>query len=54
LFAWGGSGGDKLAHKMSDDGKMVNFTFTPGLTRDFRPHVRLFAIPKDAAFKVGK
>jgi hypothetical protein len=52
LFAWGGSGGDKLAAKTSDDGKSVNFNYTPGLTRDFRRHVHLFAIPKDADFKV--
>lgn len=54
LFAWGGSGGDKLTGKLSDDGKSVVFTYTGGLTRDFRRHVHLFAIPKGADYKVGK
>ena len=52
LFAWGGSGGDKLTSKISDDGKTVTFGYTPGLTRDFRRHVHLFAIPKNADFKI--
>lgn len=52
LFAWGGSGGDKLSAKMSDDGKTALFTYTAGLTRDFRRHVHLFAIPKAAEFKL--
>jgi hypothetical protein len=52
IFAWGGSGGDKISPKVSDDGKLVTFSYTPGLTRDFRQHVRVFAIPKTAEFKV--
>jgi hypothetical protein len=52
LFAWGGSGGDKLSSKLSLDGKTVTFGYTPGLTRDFRRHVHLFAIPKNAEFKI--
>ena len=52
LFAWGGSGGDKLSAKISEDGKLVTFGYTPGLTRDFRRHVYLYAIPKTAEFKV--
>lgn len=52
LFAWGGSGGDKLKANPSDDGKSVTFSYTPGLTRDFRRHVHLFAIPKGADFKI--
>jgi len=52
LFAWGGSGGDKLSAKMSEDGKTATFTYSPGLTRDFRRHVHLFAVPKAAEFKI--
>jgi hypothetical protein len=52
LFAWGGSGGDKLTAKLSDDGKTVVFTYKAGLTRDFRRHVHLFAMPKNAEFKL--
>ena len=52
LFAWAGSGQDKVAATISDDGKLVAFRHIPGLTRDLRQHVRLFAIPKGAQFKV--
>ena len=52
LFAWGGSGGDKLTPKLSDEGKTAVFTFKAGLTRDFRRHVHLFALPKNAEFKL--
>lgn len=52
LFAWGGSGGDKLSAKLSDDGKLVTFNYQGGLTRDFRRHVHLFAIPKNAEIKI--
>src|SRR5262249_17449550 len=50
LFTWGGSGGDKLAFDVKE--KKVVFAFTPGLTRDFRLHTRLFAIPKDYTHEV--
>jgi hypothetical protein len=52
VFAWSGSGGDKVTPGGND--KEVKFTFVPGLTRDFRPHVHLFAIPKDAKLTVLK
>jgi hypothetical protein len=54
LFAWGGSGGDRLGFTVSKDGKTVTFTRTQGLTDDLRYHVKLFAIPKGAKYKVGK
>ena len=53
LFAWGGSGGDKLEGKLSDDGKIATFTYNGGLTRDFRRHVHLYVLPKDAAVEFG-
>ncbi len=52
LFAWAGSGGDKLSAALKD--KTVTFTHTPGLTRDLRAHAHLFAVPKDAEVKVEK
>ncbi len=52
LFYWGGSGGDKLSAALKD--KAATFTLTPGLTRDLRPHIHLFAVPKDAEVKVEK
>lgn len=52
LFAWGGSGGDKLTARITDDGKTAVFTYKGGLTRDFRRHVHLFVLPKNADFKL--
>jgi hypothetical protein len=49
LFWWGGSGGDKIAADAKTAG---TFNLTRGLTRDFRMHVHLFAVPKDADVKV--
>ena len=53
-FAWSGSGQDKLAFAAGTDkkGPDVIVTYTPGRTRDVRMHKMLFALPKDAKFKV--
>jgi hypothetical protein len=53
-FAWSGSGKDQITYQVAD-GKgapEVAFTYTRGLTRDFRPHRKLFAVPKAATHKV--
>ena len=50
LFAWSGSGLDKLTPEARKE-ELV-FKYIPGLTRDLRQHVRLFAIPKRAKWKV--
>lgn len=54
VFAWGGSGGDKLATdlKTADKKQTAVFTLTRGLTRDFRQHFHLYVVPKDAEVKV--
>jgi hypothetical protein len=49
FFAWAGSGQDRVT---PDETAPGTFTHTRGLTRDLRRHVRLFAVPKDAAVKV--
>ncbi|AWM40741.1 hypothetical protein GobsT_07210 [Gemmata obscuriglobus] len=53
VFAWAGSGQDKIAvTDETKDGKTVlTLTYTPGLTRDLRQHVKLFAVPKGAEIK---
>ena len=53
VFAWSGSGQDKLAvtGETKDGKSIVTPTFTPGRTRDLRPHVKLFVVPKDADVK---
>jgi hypothetical protein len=53
LFAWGGSGQDKLSFATREGKNEVVFVYTRGFTRDLRPHVHLFVLPKDATFKVG-
>lgn len=49
FFAWSGSGGDKIAPDAKTAG---TFAYTAGLTRDLRPHVHVFVVPKDAEVKV--
>jgi hypothetical protein len=52
VFAWGGSGGDRLAATLKADGKTAEFSYTPGLTLDLHMHAKLFVVPKDAEVKV--
>ena len=54
VFAWGGSGGDKIAAdlKTADKKSTAEFSLTRGLTRDFRMHIHLYVVPKDAEVKV--
>ncbi|HEY1190709.1 MAG TPA: hypothetical protein VGE74_23965 [Gemmata sp.] len=53
VFAWSGSGQDKVAVTgETEDGKTaLTVTYTRGLTRDLRQHVKLFVVPKDAEVK---
>ncbi len=50
VFAWAGSGQDKVA--VTDENKggktLLTVKYMPGLTRDLRPHVKLFVVPKTA------
>ncbi|MCI0459329.1 MAG: hypothetical protein L0Z62_20460 [Gemmataceae bacterium] len=54
FFAWSGSGGDRLTPTVDKgkDGPAVTFAYSPGLTRDLRAHVHLYAIPKGATWTV--
>lgn len=52
VFAWSGSGGDKLDYKVEK--KKVVFQFKPGMTKDLRQHIELFALDKDAKYRVKK
>jgi hypothetical protein len=49
LFSWGGSGRDKIT---ADEKAPGTFKLTRGLTRDYRMHIHLFVVPKDAVVKV--
>jgi hypothetical protein len=52
VFAWSGSGGDKM--EMTTDGKKATFTRKFGLTRDLRQHLKVFALPKDFTYETEK
>ena len=54
VFAWSGSGGDKLTGAAGADGKSAVFTYSPGATDDLRRHALAFAVPKDAKVEVKK
>jgi hypothetical protein len=56
LFGWSGSGQDKLSFNVEKDNKrqVVVFSYVPGKTRDLRPHVFLYAVPKDASWRMDK
>lgn len=45
VFAWRGSGQDRLAYSVAESyPEQVFFTFRPGRTRDLRPHVHVYAV----------
>lgn len=52
IFAWAGSGGDKIAG--ADEKGEAVFTVTRGKTKDLRQHLRVFAVAKDAKWSVAK
>ena len=52
IFAWSGSGGDKLA--AADEKGEAVFTVTRGRTKDLRQHLRVFAVAKGAKWSVAK
>jgi hypothetical protein len=54
VFAWGGSGRDRLTPVLRAEDKKATavFSYAPGLTRDFRMHTHLYVVPKDAEVKV--
>lgn len=48
VFAWRGSGQDKLnVHIGKSNPETVSFQYSPGRTRDLRPHLYVFAVRKD-------
>ena len=54
FFAWGGSQGDKLSFEVEQgkEGPVVVFSFSVGLPDNLRPHYHLYAIPKNATWRV--
>ena len=56
VFAWSGSGRDRLTPELKTDGKKtaVVFTYRAGETDDLRRHGAAFVVPKDAVIEVKK
>lgn len=50
IFAWRGSGQDRMTAQTEDD--TVRFVYTPGRTRDLRPHVYVFAVQQGVVWEV--
>ena len=45
VFAWQGSGQDKLDYSVAESyPEQIRFTYTPGRTRDLRPHTGIYAV----------
>jgi len=55
LFAWSGSGRDKLTYDILDSApEQIAFTYTPGRTRDLRRHTYAFALRDDLTWKMRR
>ena len=53
IFAWKGSGGDKLDYKVFERyPELIHFNVTPGKSDDLRSHVKLFAVRNNVAWQV--
>ena len=53
IFAWKGSGGDKLDYTVLERfPELIKFTVTPGKTDDLRSHVKLFAVRNNVTWEV--
>ena len=52
IFAWSGSGGDKLSAAGEKDAAV--FTLARGRTKDLRMHAHVFAVAKDAKWSMAK
>jgi hypothetical protein len=54
VFRWAGSGQDRIEPRQEKKGDKVTvvFDYTPGLTRDLRQHLQLFAVRKNVDYRV--
>lgn len=54
LFAWQGSGQDRLDYTVQESyPETIQFTFTPGRTRDLRQHFQVYAIRSNVNLRVS-
>jgi hypothetical protein len=53
VFAWRGSGQDKLNHIIAESfPEQITFSLVPGRTRDLRPHVHVYALRSNVKWMV--
>ena len=53
VFAWKGSGGDRLKYAVAESfPEQIFFSIQPGRTKDLRPHVRVFILRSNVKWKV--
>ena len=53
VFAWHGSGGDKLTHAVAESyPEQVMFKYSRGRTKDLREHVLVFALRSNVTWQV--
>lgn len=53
VFAWRGSGQDKLTHVVAESfPEQITFSLVPGRTRDLRPHVHVYALRSNVKWMV--
>lgn len=53
LFAWQGSGGDKLEYAILESfPEQIPFSLKPGLTRDLRQHIHVFALRSNVKWSI--
>jgi hypothetical protein len=51
VFAWRGSGGDKLSYAVAESfPEQIFFSLKPGLTRDLREHTHVFALRSNVSW----
>ena len=53
VFAWRGSRQDRLEYEVAESSpEQVTFSLKPGLTRDLRPHVKIFALRANVKWRM--
>ncbi|XAM00310.1 hypothetical protein OT109_02760 [Phycisphaeraceae bacterium D3-23] len=54
VFAWRGSGQDRMTAQVdADNPDTVRFVYTPGRTRDLRPHVYVYVVKQGVVWEVA-
>jgi hypothetical protein len=54
LFAWQGSGQDKLDYTIAESfPEQIRFTYTPGRTKDLRPHIHVYALRSNVTWSAN-